>query len=430
MALIDNILKNFGYQKVEKPTSYVADITYSDPLLTFQTPAGIKDYLDIYKNHPWVNACIDKTAEAVASVPFKIYAKQDDELVEVTEGAIYEIFQSVNDYTTVHDFWEQMIIDLEATGNYFAEIVYQDKNPYSLHHMSPDMVKIVPDPLKRIKKYTYTVNARTISLTPESVLHLRYYDPSSPLWGLSPLSSIALTLTADYYARAFNRRFFENDASVPAVLETEKNLQDQDIERLRANWKKAHQGVDKAHNVAVLYGGVQYKPTGTGPKDAQFLELIKTHREEICASLGVPPAVVGIFEYANYANSEAQMRMFWNDKILPLLAKVEQMITEQFIQKFDINCFGKFDVSGVKALQENEAELTDIDVKMISYGLASVNERRAKRGLDPRPGGDEYYMPISLVPSGEDMTSEMKITRDTPHPLDMGRKEIKKWMSR
>jgi len=305
MALIDSILKRFGYQKAEpiKKDSYVLDITYRDPTLAYKRPEGISDYLEVYRTHPWINACIDKVAEAVASVPFKLFTQdQEGKVQEVTSGELYDLFQSVNDYTTVHDFWEQMVIDLEVTGNFFAEIEFAGSKPVALHHMQPDCVRIIPDPKKRVKEFWYTVNGHTIILPAENVLHLYYYDPLSPLWGLSPLTSISLTLTADFYARAYNRRFFENDASVPAVLETDQKLTPEDIDRVKKSWASAHQGVDKAHKIAVTWGGLKYRETGLAPKDAQFLELIKMHREEICAALGVPPAVVGIFEYANYAN--------------------------------------------------------------------------------------------------------------------------------
>jgi HK97 family phage portal protein len=404
MALIDRIAKRLGYQKTEiRKDSLVQDLTFRNPVLAYEKPTGIADFIEVYRTHPWVNACIDKVAAAVASVPFKLYTKKDEDNVEVTDHYLHQLFDSVNNYTTVHDFWEQMVIDLEAAGNFFAEIEYAGSRPVALHHMRPDCVKIIPDPKKRVKEFEYTINGMTTILPAENVIHLYYYDPSSPLWGLSPLTSLALTLTEDYYARAFNRRFFENDATVPAVLETEKDLTKDDIALVRESWAAAHQGVDRAHKIALLWGGLKYRETGVGPKEAQFLELMKMNREEICAALGVPPAIVGIFEYANFANSEAQIKMFWQDKILPLLTKIEQMITEQFIQHFDPAIYGQFDTSGVQALQEDEARLTDIDVKLVSNGLALTNERRALRGLEPLPGGDVRYVPISWVPAGEEV---------------------------
>ena len=436
MALIDSILKRLGYQKAEpvKKDSYVLDITYRDPTLPYKKPERISDYLEAYRTHPWINACIDKVAEAVASVPFKLFTQdQEGKVQEVTSGELYDLFQSVNDYTTVHDFWEQMVIDLEVTGNFFAEIEFAGSKPTALHHMQPDCVRIIPDPKKRVKEFWYTVNGHTITLPAENVLHLYYYDPLSPLWGLSPLASISLTLTTDFYARAYNRRFFENDASVPAVLETDQKLTPEEIDRIQKSWASVHQGVDKAHKIALLWGGLRYKETGLAPKDAQFLELIKMHREEICAALGVPPAVVGIFEYANYANSEAQIKMFWHDKILPLLTKVEQMITEHFISRFDEKIFGQFDISGIEALREDETKVADIDFKLVSSGLATINERRALKGQEAVPWGDTGYIPMSWVPAGESGEAEeptVKISRDMPHPLKIGYKEFQKYGSR
>jgi len=410
MAIMDRIFKRLGYTKVEKK-SYVQTITYSDPYLIYKKPESTTDFIDVYKTHPLVRAIVDKVAKAVAGIPFELYKKNErGEYEKVNEHPLIDLFYAVNDYMTSFDFWEQLTISLEVTGNFLCEIEMDvTGKPIALHPMRTDLVDIIPDPEKRVRAYKYTANGRSIIIPAENVMHIYYYDPSNPLWGLSPLSSLALTLVTDFYARAYNRRFFENDASVPAVLETDDYLDPEQVELISRMWKASHQGVDKAHSIAVLYGGLKYKETGTRPKDTEFLSLIKLDREEICAVLGVPPAVVGLFEYSNYANSEAQISMFWQDKIIPLLRKIEQMITEQFIQKFYPDVVGKFDMTKISSLLENEIQNAQVDEILIRNGLATVNERRALRGLGPVPWGDTWYVSMTLAPVGNEVEKKQDI---------------------
>jgi len=45
---------------------------------------------------------------------------------------------------------------------------------------------------------------------------------------------------------------------------------------------------------------------GVNQKDMDFIQQKKMSREEICSVFKVPPALIGLFEYANYANAREQ----------------------------------------------------------------------------------------------------------------------------
>ncbi len=77
----------------------------------------------------------------------------------------------------------------------------------------------------------------------------------------------------------------------------------------------------------MTWGGMKVADTGTTMKDAQYTELRKMNREEILATIGVPPSVVGLLEYANYSNMEVQQKKFWEDAAMPIFDLIADKVS-------------------------------------------------------------------------------------------------------
>jgi len=395
--------KKRGNIFITSKSSHTAELTFSleSGLDEIIYPDIFAELWRIYRSHPLIYSAINKIAKTGASADFFLYREDDSgELRLIEDHWLYDLFESINDYTTVYDFWEQVIISLELTGNFIAEIEYKNNRPVALHYMYPQYVDIeVVNPKTMDIVYIYSAGGQQVTLPKEKVLHLKYFNGENPLWGLPPIVPLFLTLTSDLYARAYNKSFFKHGTTLTGVIELDEFVGDREyLEYLQKVWEEHHAGPDNAHKVLILEGGMRYKPIGTTPKDAEFLDLIKYAREEILTVLGVPPPVLGIYEYASYANAEASIKIFWREKIIPLLTKLEQMITEFFIQRFEPRVYGRFDFSNVPALRDDEKMLAEIDAKLVSNGIMTINERRALRGLPPLPWGDTYYVPMNKVP--------------------------------
>ena len=138
----------------------------------------------------------------------------------------------------------------------------------------------------------------------------RYFNPYDDYRGLSPLTAAQLSLEQDHYASEYNRNFFINGAQPGGVLESKENLMQEEFDRLLAQWNDRHQGVDKAHQIGLLEGGLTYKQTGISQADMVFLEGRKSNRDEVLAGIyKVPKSELGIeqinFSYAKDNAPEA-----------------------------------------------------------------------------------------------------------------------------
>jgi phage portal protein BeeE len=95
------------------------------------------------------------------------------------------------------------------------------------------------------------------------------------------VQAIATAIDADYQASKRNRKYFYNNASVNAVLESEKDISQDGIDKIVAKREAKYRGTDNAHKVGVLTGGLKYKPVNPSQKEMDFVESRRFNRDEI-----------------------------------------------------------------------------------------------------------------------------------------------------
>ena len=131
------------------------------------------------------------------------------------------------------------------------------------------------------------------------------------------------------------------------------------MKRLNAKWIGKYGGYQKAFKTPVLEEGLKYKGITSTHQDMEFIQQRKITREEILAAYGVPPAIVGLFEYANYANSREQKKLFWEDTMLPKLIKMQEYVSVFLLPQYGPRLVGEFDLTTIQALQESDKNPED-----------------------------------------------------------------------
>ncbi|RJP17958.1 MAG: phage portal protein [Candidatus Abyssobacteria bacterium SURF_5] len=393
MKLLDHIAKMLGYEKARHVREILVD--EFEERLGKDRPENYEDYAIAYGQVVWVYACVSTIATAIAGVPLRAYRKKADAIEEVSDSRLARLLSDVNPHMSSYDLWEATASFLELSGNCYWEIEKDEKGvPSAIYPMRPDRVKIVPDRSNFVMGYIYEINGRSVSLEADEVVHFRYFNPANEYYGLGPISAIRNSIIVDQYSVAYNKAFFKNGAHPGGVLETSSSLSDETFNRLRKQWEEGHKGSAHAHRIAVLEEGLSYKPIGLSPRDMEFLNQRKFCREEICATFKVPPALVGVYEYANYANAEHQNKAFWQKTIIPKLRKLELKLDNSLLPKFasetDGADFVRFDTSAVDALKENENVKSQVQERLVRAGIMTINEVRRRENLPPVTWGDSF----------------------------------------
>lgn len=349
----------------------------------------------------WAYICIAKIGRSIAGLPMNFYRGYGDNPEKLTDGDIPDLLHRPNPEDTHRELWLDTATFQLATGtSYWALDQFSEFNgavvpgKSTIWTLPADRVKVVPakgDPTKRISHYEIlAADGTKIRYEPEEIVQFKSFNLENQYYGMAPLTVAMKTMEADFYAREHNRIFFKNGATVADVLESDSAYNEAADKRIHESWKK-QQGYKNSHKLLTSWSGLKWKDTKRGPKDLDFLNLIKLNREEIIALFGVPPAVVGLFEYANYANANMQKREFWLETIIPMLLSFETRLNEMVFPRWtDQEIWMEFDLSGVPALQEDQLEKAKVNVMLVRARIKTPNEARAGYNMEPLEGGDEF----------------------------------------
>jgi len=355
-----------------------------------QPPQIYDSSLSAIKRFPLVYGCITAISDAIAALDVKVYEVDGGERTEVTDHPFYLLFSRPNPFQGSFEFLEEMSQQLDTFGNVF---ITKEKvgGEYELYLLNPKYVAIIPDPKVKVKEYRYYINGQVAKYKPEEIIHLKYTDLDDPYFGQPPLNVASNILNFEDNRLAFANQFFINGAIPAGVLETDQNLGDSLLKKLRGEWSGLHRGVTNSHKVAILQGGLKYRAIASPLKDLNFEGLKRLTKEDILTIYKIPESILGSQEGTGSKEGKDALTTFWRSCIVPRLRRVEAALNRGLA----VEMFGEgttafeFNLKEVVALQEDKREQADYLEKMVGCSVMTPNEARAVLGL-PKMTGDQY----------------------------------------
>lgn len=276
-----------------------------------------------------------------------------------------------------------------STGT--AYWIKDDTDKDKFYHISPTKMEAVPEQDGSVLKYIAKRGVDKVSLDADQVIQFNMPSVRSEYYGQSPIEPIKQEILMHKHYLTYLKNFFKNGAALSGALESEQQPNDLVIATTRAEWDRMHQGSDNAHKTAMLFGGLKFNPVSPPLKDLVAEMLYKMPREAIIAAFGLPPVLAGIFEFANYANSGAQLKLFWQYTVLPMQIVIASAINTQYVWPvFGDDQRVAFNNDAVEALQEDKKEKATWNKMLVDGGIWTANESRVRSyGMDPLDGGDE-----------------------------------------
>jgi HK97 family phage portal protein len=334
---------------------------------------------------PVVYGCVTAISEAIASLGIKVYQLDGGQKVEALDHPFYQLFSTPNPFQGSFEFLEELQQNLDVMGNNFIAI---EKGPgtvsgLELYNLDPKYVSIIPDPKKKIKEYHYYINGNLVKYKPEEIIHIKYSNIDDPYYGFPPLTAAADVLTFETARLAYANKFFINGAIPTGVLQTDSNLGDSLLKKLRREWYNIHQGVNNSHNVAILQGGLKYNSIASPIKDLDFKGLKDLTKEDILTIFKVPSSVLGDQENTGGTEGKDALTAFWRGSIVPRLKRIESSINRGLsIQLFGTGTFVfEFNLKQVEALQEDKVAQATYLQDMVASSVMTPNEARMVLGL-------------------------------------------------
>jgi len=340
----------------------------------------------------WVYACIAVLQNNVAEVPMRVYKHTEKEDILIPDHIFYKLRDNPNEYMIGWELWSLLQGFLDATGNaYIYHPLTTVKRPGALYILPTNQVglRIV----NGVFLYDYNNGKGIKTYTKEEVLHLKYPSVKNIYKGMGPLEAARMGVNLDASMAQYQLSLIANKARPDILLKTDKKINKAERTRAGKEWQKLYGGPDKAGGIAVLGKGLDAVPISLSPSDLEYLKSREWNKNEICAIFNVPPYKLGEVEKVNMANAHELEHSFQKDTITPRL-KLRDAYLTRLVQKYDPRLIIKSD-NVVPRDKEFDLLQEDTDIK---NGVRSRNEIRIKRGVDPKPGGDDLLVPFNLVP--------------------------------
>lgn len=312
-------------------------------------------------------------ADSVASLPLRSYQEAGAGRKPIPTPSLFRRPAAVG---TRFDWMYRCMTSLTLRGNAYGLVVADgpDGWPSQIEWLHPDDVSI-EDNLAARPVWYY----KGRRLGDGELIHIPAYTLPGQILGLSPIAYFAVTTNTALLAEQFGHDWFANGSTPAAVLETDKEISQDNAKTIKARFKDAAAGRD----VVALGLGVKYKPISVPANESQFLETIKASANQIAAIYGVPPEKVGgttgnSLTYTTVEQNSIDM-LTW--AMRPWLARLEEAFS--LLRPLTEEC--AFDAD---AMLRTDA-LTRYQTYRIAraIGLKTVDELRAQEDLEPLPGG-------------------------------------------
>lgn len=389
----------------------------------FSQNAGINAY------RSWVYAASSINANAVASLPLRLYAKKDetpfrtrsisksrrqylngdganhpsngvirkaamfgDDFEEVTDShPITDLLGSANPYLNGFDLTVLRVLYGELTGNAYLHPVISEATGYpeELWPLAPHYVEVIPDEDEFVRGYVYGIDStRKQIFEPDEIIHFRRPNPGNLFYGMGKVEAAFGVVQANQAVHEMDLATFSNMARPDYAVVVKGTPTGDQLDRFQQQVENRLRGTRKDGSFITVTGDVQFTPLNFPPKDLAGREEIV---EEIAAVFGVPVTMLKAND-PNLASAQTGFAQWREGTVLPLCRMDEQELNQTLLPLFDLeetHCLAYDNpVPTDKAFELQERQTA------VAGGWRTPNEARQEEGREPIEDeiGDKLYV--------------------------------------
>lgn len=343
-----------------------------------------------------VYAAIRLYADTIASLPVGAYVRVNGERRPYfPRPAWLDNPVPQNPNYTGFDLRHRIVTSLLTDGNAFLLTIRDARGEITeVHALDPRNVEVGMN-ADRSPYYNVLGGAGATRLTADEIVHLTLFATGDNQRGMSPIQHHARTLGIAIAGEQFASKFFEQGATVGGVVEVPGELTPEQAAEIREGFAGRHEGVSKAHRIAVLSGGAKFETLPIKVSELALVEQLGWTVEQVARIYAVPLALLSVSTPGaqSYASVEAQLSAWLRTGLYPLIVRIEAGLQRLVVGD---TTFIRFNVDAL--LRPTTLERYQAHAVAITNGWASPNDVRKLEDQTPYEGGDEYLRPLNLAP--------------------------------
>lgn len=258
-----------------------------------------------------------------------------------------------------------------------------------------------------IDRYEYKPGggAGTIVYAPEDIVHFRHgMDPRNPRLGLAPIDGAIREIFMDLESSNFVASLLRN-MGVPGMVLSPKagaTVSPDDVNATKA-WIRQAFGGDRRGEPLVMGAPTDVAPYGFNPQQMNMSEARDIAEERICASLGIPAAVVGFGSGLQSTKVGATMeelrKLAWQNGVLPVARALADELDRSLLGDFGPAAGLRmvWNTSEVQALQDDRVKAAQVWASLVGGGIAQVYDAQRGMGLEADESQRLYLRPAMAL---------------------------------
>ena len=333
-------------------------------------------------------------SESISTLPVGVFRRENNgDNVEVNSDLSFLVKYQPNTYQNKITFYEKIIMDMLSDGNSYVQIV---------RNRNGRVLELLPLNYGDVETYTlanklyYSDEKSGETHDSENILHFKMITGPDGISGLSPIQQCKDAIGWGMDVQTYSSTFFRNGGKLSGILESDRALSEQAIDRLRNSFNKNYGTLNGSNQTAVLEEGLKYKSISVTPDQAQFLASRQFSIQEVARIFGLPPHLLKDLSASSFNNIEMQSQEFVSYSLMPYISKIELEMSLKLFRRNNIGReYIKFNVNGL--LRGNVKDRADYYKTAITNGWMTVNEVRAKEDLNKVDDGDSNYIQMNMT---------------------------------
>ncbi len=351
-------------------------------------------------------------ANAVGSIPWIAEMRNSDGTWELApDHDIIALLENPSDRVSRQQLHEVMTYHLDLAGNALLHKLLLSRTlPGAALPAIKELRNLIPEdlapvPLKSaevmLSHYEYRRGLDVRRFETGEIIHAMYPDPADPFWGISPLQPMSRVVDTQIQAIEWNRFSMQNRAVADGVFSSKSPMNPKEYKQYKRMIKAQHQGAEHAREPWVIGGDMTWQQMSQSAVEMDFVESLKFWRELVLSGADVPPVVAGFYDQATLANATTSRRIFWVDKLVPLLHRISAVYSHGLVPHFAGPTVDEArrklrvmpDLSEVEPLRESRESQAKVFESLVSNGVP-YNDAARVSGLPLKPiegAGDEPH---------------------------------------
>ena len=338
-------------------------------------------------------------SETLATLPCVLYRTTSSDSRERAKDdpRYFLLHDEPNPNMSPITFFETLTANMVLHGNCYAEIVPLQSGdaPAELRPRPPEKVRAIVEG----DSVRYELIDPKDDVPADKMLHVPALGGDG-ISGWSVIKTAAQSIGTGLAGDERSASQYRNNAMPSGAIVHPMRQSREAREQLRREWNEIHGGSRNAGSIAILHGGMDFKPFSMSNDDMQFLESRQFSIREIARWFRLPPHMLGdLQDSAVRANIEQQAIEFIVYSMSPWIIRWQQTLNRKLLSRDERKSM-YFEFLLDALLRGDIQSRYQAYATARQWGWFSVNDIRRMENLNAVDGGDIYLQPVNMIEAG------------------------------